>query len=157
MQQLISARRKKIIPFSLILAIGTLTFLVACGDAPSSKGPTSLNSHINLFVDGFFKTQNEVRTKQDQDAFNSKNNKSNVTACVLDKMQNSPDYVYPNVKEGYIGYLAPDRYKPRLTDADPIYSAIKKYGVDELNDETSFIYGQWNHLIFLAIDNCTKY
>jgi hypothetical protein len=156
MQQITSATRKKIIPFSQILAIGTLTFLVACGDAPSSKGPTSLNSHINLLVDEVIKTGNAMRSKQAQDDFNSKNNKSNVSACVLDKMQNSPDYVYPNVKEGYIGYLAPDRYKPRLTDADPIYSAIKKYGVDELNGETSFIYRQWNLLIFSAIRYCIK-
>lgn len=133
---------------SAVIVIGTSIFLTACGDSLPSDGggPTTLNSHIELSVDGAFEGIDTLG-EQDKENFYAKNSKSAIKACILDKVQNDPEYLDEKGNYGVgVG--------KRVTDDAPMYKAIAKYGVKELNLETKMAYEAWTRAIALAFTKC---
>ncbi len=147
--------------FHKIATVAALVFLTACGDASKSGGkapqssggdppsPTSLNMFVEIMVSGAFEGI-ETLSKQDQDTFLSKNSKSAMTACVTDKFQNDPNFELDKN-----GGPSMDQYGGKLTDSNPIFEVIKKYGVKELNQQTKLVYEMWVYKGAEAVMACT--
>lgn len=128
----------------------SLLLVAACGDASRSGGttpkktdgdppsPTSLSMFVDILVEGAFEGI-QTASKQDQDAFFAKNSKAAMTACITDKFKNDPKFEL----EKKWGDPAMDQYMGKLTDDNPIFEVIKKYGVKELNQQTKMAYDLW--------------
>lgn len=133
-----------------ITVIGVLVLLNACGDASKSGGsvskksdgdppsPTSLAMFIDIMVEGAFEGVQTI-SKQDQDAFFAKNSKKAMAACIADKFNNDPKFE----QEKKWGDPSMDQYMGKLSDDNPIFEAIRKYGVKELNQQTKMAYDSW--------------
>ncbi len=143
--------------------IGALVLLTACGDSSKSTSktpqsspnkasessaggppsPTTLAAFVELGVSGAIEGIQTVN-KQDRDAFFAKNSEQAMRACVTDKFNNDPKYELPK----YPGEQSPEnvaanQYRGKLTDDNPIFAAIKKYGVKELNQTGQMAYQLW--------------
>ncbi len=143
-----------------ITILAAIVLLNACGDAskgggqtpqtpqtpktPQSSGgdppsPTNLASFAEIAVSGAIEGVQTTTSKQDQDAFFAKNSKSALKACLIDKLKNDPKFEL----EKKWGNPSMDQYMGKLTDENPIFEVIKKYGVKELNQQTKMAYELW--------------
>jgi hypothetical protein len=144
--------------FYKITIIGALVLLNACGDASkngsqttqssgsqtpqSSVGdppsPTNLAEFVEILASGAIEGV-QTASKMEQDAFFAKNSKEAIAACMTDKLKNDPKFSF----DGSMGDPSMDKYLGRLTDDNPIFEVIKKYGIKESNPQTKLAYQMW--------------